>query len=175
LKKTIFLAFLLFASQLFAQSPYYIFNVSIKQEQGTEKARFNFLHRVCPFSFTQMKGSVFENDTSGVDWSKFNYDTIKSAKCFEVTADNDTSLNYGNQWRVYEHVLYTRITNPAADTMEIIIPVKINSFVTYVSLKNIPFRKGKFVLNDNMVYMPDADESMYMHVQVSNDYKWDNR
>lgn len=171
MRKILFLIFTAcFAGSVFAQSPYYEINISVKKEPG-DSSVYKYIHSFCTPPEWSNKGETYESDTSAIEWN-LSAGYIDSLKCSEVKSESDSIYSYGNKIMVYEYiikVIVIREREGIRDTMKIIFPVKIRSFVTLVDMTNIPFHSDTYNMANDMVYTVNG---MEMTIKPAKNFQW---
>ena len=69
---------------------------------------------------------------------------------------------------VWENIYAIRITRNFSDTMLIVFPVRIKSFVTHINLGIIPFKTGLYDLTDIITYTFKD----WLYLEIPANYKW---
>lgn len=171
LRNLIFILFFTTPVLLFTQSPYYTISFSIADESSLNiTAEYKIDVTTCKFEYTPEVPSGdywFGKDTSLLDWENLPDSMIMKLSC--NTADK-TGLKYAysSQSMVWENIFAIKIVRNNTDTMLIVFPVKIKSFVTYIDLGSIPFITGIFDLTDIISY----SFNQWLHIGIPANYKW---
>jgi hypothetical protein len=164
--KPLFLYLLLFlftCTYAMAQSPY--LSVRLTMDTAAKKdARYAISMKLC-----SLKEPTPLKDWFSFEKSKVNFESLRASgvQCGEYIRNGggyeyltgDPGLNpfneyeFGNQHFAYESILVFKIADSSAKEslpMYVVFPVKYKSFVTNVSLANVPFQPGK------VIYVKDA-------------------
>lgn len=169
LSLVIFIIF--FSAVSFAQSPYYSIKVSIKKEAG-DKHTYEYYHTLCIPPELSTDGDTFDHDTSKLDWQNLSKEFLNSFECRELGSETDSIYVFGNQMMVYENlakITIVRTGGGTQDTMSMIFPIKIKSFVTFINIRDIPFNNKTYDMTNDMVY---STEGMYLNIKPRDDYEW---
>jgi hypothetical protein len=160
-----------FSPAAFSQSPYYSMKVSIKQEPG-DNYTYRYFHTICQPKEWSTRGDTFDHDTSRLSWDNLSIEYLSGLECKDLESESDSIYFYGNQMMVYENIMKVTVVRSgagAADTMRMIFPVKIKSFVTYINITNIPFYNKTYDLTNDMEY---SIKGMYLSIKPAADYEW---
>jgi hypothetical protein len=153
-----------------AQSPYYSLLLSIKDDTTADKnSAYKIYHRLC-VSDERIIGDFFTNDTSNINWNDPPPEFFNSLKCIETSELISHQFKYSDQVMMYEMIVHLMIIDEISqDTMQIVFPVKIKSFVTSIDLENIPFKKGIYEIDNGLEYSLDG---MRLRMKLRDDYEW---
>lgn len=165
MKKFILLFFLLTAA-VYSQSPYYSINLSMADNTNAYKITL----QTCSFNYDPLVGSGdywFGKDTSKLDWDNLPDSMYGKINC-AGDVQNGNAYKDGNQAMVWERIYKFTIVQNNTDTMTIVFPILIKSFVTHIELNGIPFAKGYFELTNEMYYYFDD----HLHVTLPETYLW---
>lgn len=148
---------------ILSQSPY----SSVKFElSDTSQKNYTYTvnQYICNFNYEPVVPSGnywFGKDTSKLNWRNLPDSLINSLGCKKVNAVEGKIYEYGNQQMISEHIITITITRQRSnrktdedvkyDTMIIVMPVLLKSFVTYIDLGTITFNKGYYSL-EGFVY-----------------------
>ena len=165
---------------LYAQSPY----SSVKFvlcDTSQKNYIYTIKEYVCNFAYEPVVPSGdywFGKDTSKLNWRNLPDSLINSLGCKKVNAVEGKTFEYGNQQMIWEHIITLTITRqnidlkndePAIyDTMVVVMPVLLKSFVTYIHLGTIPFKEGYFEILSGFIY----DSSDWLKITLPADFQW---
>lgn len=156
---------------LYAQSPYFTMSFSIADENSLYNSPDYKIEVItCKFEYDPVIPSGdywFGKDTSLLNWDNLPDSLIKKLKCSTAEIQGSSYEN-SNQAMVWENIYAIKIFRNSTDTMLIVFPVKIKSFVTYIKLGSIPFKTGLYDLTDIITYTFNE----WLYLEISNNYKW---
>ncbi len=165
---------------LFSQTPYYSLKLNITDTE-TKDYIYLIKEHVCKFDYKPVIRSGdywFGKDTSTLNWKSLPDSMYNSLSCKKVTEVEGKNFKNGNQQMIWEHIFSLTITRQIADskidelvkydTMIIVFPVLLKSFVTYIDLGAIEFNKGYYELIDEFVYDPND----WLKITLPKDHKW---
>lgn len=159
------------SGMLYSQSPYYSIMFSIRELDRNENINFYKIERTtCQFEYDPLIPSGdywFGKDTSLLDWANLPDSMISKLSC---NSSDLTGLKYeySSQAMVWENIFAIKIVRNITDTMIIVFPVKIKSFVTYIDLGSILFKTGIYDLTDIITY----SFNQWLHIEIPANYKW---
>ncbi|MEO6541633.1 MAG: hypothetical protein ABIN74_11595 [Ferruginibacter sp.] len=153
--KKLLLVFTFFYCQaIFAQSPYLMVNLAMDSVKAGS-TKFNIDMKICePVNGSAIKDH-FSNERSAINFKALKENDIR---CKEYISNDSKakefySYHFGNQVFAWEKILICRIVNWSSATWEepmyVILPVKMKSFVTYISLRDIQYQSGKLIWLDD--------------------------
>lgn len=156
---------------LYSQSPYYSIKFSV-EDSGTINHNDEYVIDVttCSFSYEPVVPSGdywFGKDTSLLDWGNLPDSVLKTMSC-KNSIVNGLAYESSNQAMVWENIYAIRIVRNLSDTMLIVFPVKIKSFVTFIDLGSIPFKSGIFDLTNDINYT----FSQWLKLEIPTGYSW---
>lgn len=156
---------------LYSQSPYYSLKFSVG-DSGTINHNDEYVIDVtsCQFDYDPVVPSGdywFGRDTSRLDWKNLPDSVLKTISCVNFVKNGSVYEN-SNQAMVWEIIYAIKIVRNSSDTMMIVFPVKIKSFVTFMDLGNVPFKAGIFDLTDDIVY--SYNQGLKLEIPVG--YNW---
>lgn len=158
-------------STLFSQSPYFTMSFSISDENSLNTAaEYSIVLTTCRFDYDPVIPSGdywFGKDTSVLNWENLPDSMIKKLVCSTAETKGSAYEN-SNQAMIWENIYAIKIVRNSADTMLIVFPVKIKSFVTYIKLGSIPFKTGLHDLTDVVTYTFKE----WLYLEIPPDYKW---
>jgi hypothetical protein len=160
----IFIIFIILTGSLFSQTPYYSLKFNI-----TDTSKISYMYSItenlCKFDYKPFIASGdywFGKDTSTLNWENLPDTMYKLLSCKKVTDADGKRFEHGNQQMIWENIFSLTIIRKKAngkryepykyDTMIVVFPVIIKSFVTFIDLGNIEFNKGYFELIDEFIY-----------------------
>ncbi len=156
---------------LYSQSPYYTLKFSVRDTGAVdESSSYTTSVTTCRFNYEPVIPSGdywFGRDTSQLDWQNLPDSLLKTMTCINSEI-NGPSYESSNQSMVWENIYAIKIVRNSSETMMIVFPVKIKSFVTFMDLGNIPFKTGIFDLTDDIVY----SYSEGLRLKVPEGYNW---
>ena len=152
MKTALFILLSLYCHIASAQSP----GLSVKFKIDSSKTGslgFTIQMKFCQPLKRSSSVSYFSNDTSTIDFKKL---TAKDVKCerYIDNYNNDSSpydYYFSNQVFAWEKIIVWKISAASRDWKEpmyVILPVKINSFVTFIDIKDVAFEAGKCIMID---------------------------
>ncbi|MBL8016744.1 MAG: hypothetical protein JNK43_05695 [Ignavibacteria bacterium] len=156
---------------LYSQSPYYTLKFSVG-DSGTINHNDEYVIDVtsCQFDYDPVVPSGdywFGRDTSRLDWKNLPDSVLKTISCVNFVKNGSVYEN-SNQAMVWEIIYAIKIVRNSSDTMMIVFPVKIKSFVTFMDLGNVTFKAGIFDLTDDIVY--SYNQGLKLEIPVG--YNW---
>ena len=173
--KQILFSLLLIASGFagFSQSPYLSVKATIVQPLNSMNYKIEM--KICNPKNKSSYKDYFGHDTSSIDWARLQADDFACGEFFETQNENKkpeeqyNRFSFGNQIYAYESILVLRIFNVSYRNyhppMFIVLPVKYQSFVTFIELTDIPVRERKIIYLNNL---PDTrDERGYLSIKQS--------
>ena len=166
----IILFILLLSCSLYSQSPYYSIQFSVKDTDGSEVT--SITQKVCHFEYTPVIPSGdywFGKDTSQLNWSNLPDSMYSKLKCGSESMVNSSEFKDANQYMVWENIYKFTVINSNGDTMTIVFPVLVKSFVTHIVLGKIIFQKGYFELINNLRYTYKEN----LLIDVPENYTWE--
>ena len=130
-----------------AQSPFYNILLQLKDTINTYNIEMKFCKPQKQTHFTNW----FVHDTSKIVWQKLRPADYRCGEYFTgETFDNPgrNSFKATNQAMLWENILIFKIQKPGSSKpMYILVPVFIQSFITSVTIKDIPFMPGIYELD----------------------------
>lgn len=145
-------------SECYSQTPYYSVKFSIIDDPK-ENIVYTVSERVCKFDYKPVVPSGdywFGKDTSVLNWNSLADSMYSLLKCTDKPSVKGKEFKDGEQSMIWETIFTLAITRHKAnnpdDTMTIVFPVLVKSFVTFINLGNIEFKPGYFELTDNLIY-----------------------
>ncbi len=156
---------------IYSQSPYYSIKFSV-DDSGTINHNDEYVIDVttCSFSYDPVIPSGdywFGKDTSRLNWQDLPDSVLKTMSCRNALVKSAV-YESSNQAMVWENIYAIRIVRNSSDTMLIVFPVKIKSFVTFINLGNIPFKAGSYDLTDVIVY----SFNQWLKLEIPESYNW---
>ncbi len=156
---------------IYSQSPFYSIKFSV-EDSGTINHNDEYVIDVttCSFSYDPVITSGdywFGKDTSQLDWQNLPDSVLKTMSCKNSIVQS-TVYESSNQAMVWENIYAIRIVRNSSDTMLIVFPVKIKSFVTFIDLGSIPFKSGIFDLTNDINYT----FSQWLKLAIPAGYSW---
>lgn len=156
---------------IYSQSPFYSIKFSV-EDSGTINHNDEYVIDVttCSFSYDPVITSGdywFGKDTSLLNWQNLPDSVLKTMSC-KNSIVNGSAYESSNQAMVWENIYAIRIVRNLSDTMLIVFPVKIKSFVTFIDLGSIPFKSGIFDLTNDINYT----FSQWLRLELPEGYNW---
>lgn len=173
MKKFIILISLIIIAQTAAQTPYYKVEFSVFDGSGSA---FEITSQHCDFNYKPFIKSGdywFGKDTSVLDWNNLADTMYSRLECKRNTPVKGDKFTEGIQSMIWEWIFSFNIVRnrkAAADTMTIVFPVLVKSFVTFINLGKIEFKQGYFELTDNLIY--DSKDNLVVTLPES--FKWES-
>lgn len=165
------LALIVKSDYLYSQSPYFTMSFSIADENSLNTAtEYSIVLTTCRFDYDPVIPSGdywFGKDTSLLNWENLPDSMINKLSCTSSETAGAQFEN-SNQAMVWENIYAIKIVRNSADTMLIVFPVKIKSFVTYIKLGSIPFKTGLHNLTDVITYTFKE----WLYLEIPPDNKW---
>lgn len=166
MKKIIFIFCLLLEANIYSQSPYYSLSLTMADNANAYKISL----QTCSFVYDPVVSSNdywFGRDTSKLDWDNLPDSMYGKLNCVS-DVQNGNAYKDGNQAMVWERIYKFTIVQNNTDTMTVVFPVLIKSFVTHIKLEGISFAKGYFELTHDMYYSFDD----HLHITLPETYLW---
>ncbi len=149
---------LIVVSVCFAQTPYYTVKFTIIDDPK-ENLTYTIVERICEFDYKPVVPSGdywFGRDTSVLNWGNLPDTMYNLLKCKDMPAEATKVFEEGRQSMIWETIFTFNITRhkagSAEDTMTIVFPILVKSFVTYINLGGIKFKPGYFELTRTLIY-----------------------
>ena len=165
------IALILNCYTLYSQSPYFTMSFSVEDESTLNvKADYKIEMTTCRFDYDPVIPSGdywFGKDTSLLNWDNLPDSMIKKLSC-NTTETKRAQYENSNQAMVWENIYAIKIIRNLSDTMLIVFPVKLKSFVTYIKLGSIPFKTGLYDLTDIITYTFKE----WLYLEIPENYKW---
>ena len=156
---------------LYSQSPYFTLSFSVEDEPAlNNNADYKIELTTCRFDYDPVIPSGdywFGKDSSQLNWENLPDSMIKKLSCNTVITDGSHYEN-SNQSMVWENIYAIKIVRNLSDTMLIVFPVKIKSFVTFIRLGSIPFKTGLYDLTDIISYTFKE----WLYLEIPQNYQW---
>ena len=156
---------------LYSQSPYFTLSFSVEDENSINiNTEYKIEVTTCRFDYDPVIPSGdywFGKDTSLLNWESLPDSMIKKLSC-NTTETKGAQYENSNQAMVWENIYAIKIVRNITDTMLIVFPVKIKSFVTYIKLGSIPFKTGLYDLTDIITYTFKE----WLYLEIPNNFKW---
>lgn len=156
---------------MFSQSPYYSIQFSVKDIDGSKIT--SITQKICHFEYTPVIPSGdywFGKDTSQLNWGNLPDSMYSKLKCGSESMVNSAEFKDANQGMVWENIYKFTVINSNGDTMIIVFPVIMKSFVTTIKLNDISFRKGYYELINGILYRYDTNN---LYMELPDNYKWE--
>jgi hypothetical protein len=159
MKKIFFLVYIFITVSLcYTQTPYYSVKFTITESHDKNSA-YTISERRCSFKYKPVIPSGdywFGKDTSRLNWNNLPDSMYNLLECRDMETVYGKQFIDGTQSMIWENIFIITVTRQkpgiAADTMTIVFPVLIKSFVTFIDLGNVVFTPGYFELTDNLIY-----------------------
>ncbi len=162
MRKLLIVLFLLTATgALFAQDPGYSITVKVKPEEGYT---YQYSSKLCSPKTKSIDTQWHEYYRSKIDISEFYCEDLRNEM-------SEGGFRYADLMHAYEcvsNVTIIQTGSETSDTMRIVFPLKVESFVTIVELMDIEFKPGVYDLSDGF----DYDTSNFMVMTVRDDFEW---
>jgi hypothetical protein len=152
-----------FSSLSFSQTP--SFSVEFRLEEimyhgDTCNSTYTISLERCKFYDADIK---YTQDTSRIDWKNLPEDISRKMSCKEISNRENksyiTDYYYQNHDYAFENLIKINIYREKcakSDTMSIIFPIRISSFVTMVKFGILYFYPGRYDLTDDMEYIKNS-------------------
>ncbi|MGZ8544028.1 MAG: hypothetical protein ACXWV0_01980 [Flavisolibacter sp.] len=153
--------------QLSAQSPYLSIDASMDADE-LDGAEYRMVGSFCLPVQPSVTKTVYGKDTSSISFKSLERHMIRCGQVFE-TNDPDLPFNkfkYGNQQSGYEKIIVIRVIKLNAGmqaSMQIIVPVPYQSFLTFIKIRDIIFLPGKTIWID----LPDTRVKGNLNVNIT--------
>jgi hypothetical protein len=151
-----------------SQTPYYSIKFSMIDTSG-EKNVYSISERICRFDYKPFIRSGdywFGKDTSALDWDNLPDSMYNLLKCDDKPDVSENEFKSGGHQMVWENIYIFTIskTDPgsAENKMIIVFPVLVKSFVTYIDLGKIEFKKGYYELTNSLIYSTENQVSVFL-------------
>jgi hypothetical protein len=118
---------------------------------------------------------LFSGDTSKIDFTKLSANDFSYSE--SISTDNPyrpqlNNFSYSNQVYAFEKILVLRITNRSSaglmPAMFVIVPIKYESFVTFVQLRDIVFESGAIIYLDKLPNKRDKENHLAINESLKN-------
>jgi hypothetical protein len=156
---------------LYSQSPYFTLSFSVEDEFSlNNNADYKIEVTTCQFEYDPVIPSGdywFGKDTSLLNWDNIPDTMIQKLIC-NTAETKGSNYEYSNQAMVWENICAIKIIRNLSDTMFIVFPVKIKSFVTFIKLGVIPFKRGLYDLTETITYTFKE----WLYLELPENYKW---
>jgi hypothetical protein len=132
--------------------------------------KFKIDMKICQPAKTSEIKDHFSNITSPIEFKALQETDIRCGE-YITNDDKSTAYNYhfGNQVYAWEKILVCRIVNWSAaswqEPMYVVMPVKLSSFVTNISLRLIEYQSGRLIWLDDTGTI-DEQHSQQIIVQL---------
>ncbi len=168
MKRVILIILFLAPSFVFAQSPYTSLRFTLEElmySGDTCKSVFNVtISKYVPAS-GERKPSLVKRDTTKYDWSNFRYMKdidFGKAVCYETSKETYVmDVSVSNQYYIFDNALEINIKRHKCgqwEEMNIVFPVTLSSFVTYINLGTVYFRPGDYWIPEDLKYSAKGKE-----------------
>ncbi|MDD5361083.1 MAG: hypothetical protein PHN88_03060 [Ignavibacteria bacterium] len=178
--RTLYLAlfFILFTAASRAQSPEYVFKFRLEElvsHGDTCSSEYKIDLVQYENKNTDILANPFGHDSSKYDWSKFNerkdLDFKRSVICTASKTTYTMNFKASNQGYIFDNYYEIQITrNKCGKTESMIIrfPIRVSSFVTFVTFIPIYFIPGDFNIDIDIDYT--FDNTSYLNLSLPKDY-----
>lgn len=172
-----FLSLLVVTSCIYAQSPFYSIKFSVVDDEAASHT-YTISRQVCEFDYTPVINSGdywFGKDTSMLNWNSLPDTMYKLLKCGDESLGNGMIYENSNQAMVWENIYKFKIIRTGkntgtSDTMTIVFPVLLKSFVTFIKLGTIRFAPGYYEPIYDFKYSYDE----YLNIKLPEGYTWNS-
>lgn len=175
------LIILLFCScTAFSQSPFFSikFNVSSPPGEQILSKSYQIIDKTCSFNYKPeiISGDYwFGKDTSKLDWESLPDSMYSKLECGKENITDGAKYENSDQDMIWEKIYCFKIIETgnqkkSPDTMTIVFPVLIKSFVTLINLGGIQFSPGYFELTNVLLYKTGSDS--YLHISLPEAHTW---
>src|SRR5215213_4910262 len=161
-------------TELAAQSPYLSLTAKMADDE-TAFRKYRIELKMCSIKNKKGFSRVFSGDTSKIDFTKLERNDFSCTGFFKEDRSTDDVLNtfsYGNQFYTYETVLILRFTDMSSRgwhaPMFIVIPVRYESFVTFIELNDIFFKSGKIIYLESLRDTRNKDKHLLIKESLKN-------
>jgi hypothetical protein len=164
-------AFLLLAGPVvMAQSPAYNIVLQMADSITPYQMEMKLCKTIRPTRFKNW----FAHDTSKIKWKKLATADYACGEYFTGERFDDprkNSFKAANQAMLWEHILLFKVTSPGnSKPMYILIPIFIQSFITSVIIKDVPFKPGIYELDD----LKTTINGMRIIMQANSSHIWND-
>ena len=163
------LLFVLSASTGNSQSPYLSVK-AIMLRDSVYDADYGIELQICNLKKGLANSKLFSGDTSKIDFAQLSTDDFNCSEFISASGSHRPQLNnfsYSNQVYAFEKVLVLRITNHSSaglmPAMFVIMPIKYESFVTFVQLRDIVFESGEIIYLDKLSNKRDKEKHLLIN------------
>jgi hypothetical protein len=166
---------------LLSQTPYTSIKFSVIDNPGNENpaGKITIYEKVCEFDYEPVVPSGdywFGKDTSQLNWDALPDSMYNRLNCKEYIIDS-AEVYYSVHHMAWEEIFCYKIVREnhlgIKDSMTIVFPILVKSFVTFLNLGLIPFKPGYFELTNAIVYTADP-VSKKVSFSFPADYKWES-
>jgi hypothetical protein len=126
--------------------------------------------QICSIKKGSSNIKLFSGDTSEIDFAKLSTNDFSCSEFISTPDSYRPQLNnfsYGNQVYTFEKILVLCITNRSSaglmPAMFVIVPIKYESFVTFVLLRNIVFQSGEMIYLDKLPNKRDKERHLVIN------------
>ncbi len=153
--------------RLQAQSPYLSFEASMDADILNGE-KYRMIANFCtPVQSSEVK-TVYGTDTSSISFKSLEKHMIQCSPVLNTgdSADSFNMFKYANQNFGYEKIVVLRVirlNQQMESSMQIIVPLRYQSFLTFIKIRDIVFMPGKTIWID----LPDTREGGSLKVNIS--------
>ncbi len=164
-----------------SQTPFTNIKFRVIDNPGNENpaGKLTIYEKVCEFDYEPKVPSGdywFGLDTSQLNWDALPDSMYKRLNCKEHVIDSQ-EVNYSVQHMAWEEIFRYKIVRinylGIADSMTIVFPILVKSFVTFLDLGQISFTPGYFELTGIIKYSTNT-ESKKVSFSFPTDHRWES-
>jgi len=157
------------AISLNAQSPYLSVK-AIMLRDSIYDADYSIELQICSVKKGPANSKLFSGDTTKIDFTKLLPGDFNYSEPISGSNPHQPQLNkfsYSNQVYAFEKILILRIMNRSSaglmPAMFVVIPIKYESFVTFVEISNIVFESGEIIYLDKVPNKRDKEKHLVIN------------
>ena len=165
-----FLCIFLIWNSALSQSPY--LSVKAKMFEGGS-VKYHIGLKICSVKNSGEYSHVFSGDTSKINFEKLDDSDFLCTNFFDT--DNRQPINnfsFSNQLYAYEKILVLRFRDMSSKDwhreMFIVLPIRYESFVTYIELNDIIFKEGQVIYLNSLPDKRNKDKHLVIKESLKN-------
>ncbi len=174
--KILLLIILLSLNIVYAQSPYFSIKFSVIDKDSTQNS-YQIISRECNFNYKPVIRSGdywFGKDTSALNWDNLPDSMYRLLECSREGITPGMHYENSNQDMVWERIYSFTVIKNKTDSMRIVFPVLIKSFVTFINLGKIYFLPGTYFELINEFDYKSEKGSDYLYLSIPENFVWKN-
>lgn len=177
---SLFIIVLLLPAFAVSQTPFTGIKFRVIDNPGNENpaGKLTIYEKVCEFDYEPVVPSGdywFGNDDSQLNWDALPDSMYERLYCKEHVIDS-ADVYYSIQRMAWELIFRYKIVRVnhlgVQDSMTIVFPILVKSFVTMLNFGQIPFTPGYFELTKDIVYSKESGTGR-VSFSFPADFKWE--